>query len=51
MAMDKLERTMSGHYVLVVKRPAGLARGVHELDVSVKKRGATVLARKTVVDK
>ena len=50
MAMDRLEKAISGYYVLVVKRPPELKPGVHKIEVDVKKRGASVLARTTFVD-
>lgn len=45
-AMEKLERTISGRYELFVKRPAGLPRGLHRIEVDVpSRRDATVLVR------
>ncbi len=51
LAMDKIEKTMSGYYVLVVKRPPELQRGVHKILVDVKRRGIEILARDSFVDK
>jgi VWFA-related protein len=50
LAVDKLARTLVGHYELEVRRPDGLKRGVHEIQVDVNKRNAQVLARSTYVD-
>jgi VWFA-related protein len=51
IAIDRLQRTLAGHYELEVRRPEKLARGAHTIDVAVKKRGAYVLARTTWIDK
>lgn len=50
-AMEKLQRTISGHYVLVVKRPAALPRGEHTIETKLVKRRGQVLARGSFVDK
>lgn len=38
LALNKLQRTLSARYELVVKRPPGLRRGVHEVEVNVPGR-------------
>ena len=43
-ALNRLAGTLAGHYVLMVERPA-VRKGVHKVDVSVPRRGATVLVR------
>lgn len=45
-AMEKLERTISSRYELFVKRPPGLPRGLHRIEVDlVGRRGVSVLVR------
>jgi VWFA-related protein len=51
LAVEKLQRTLSGHYELEVRRPEGLKPGVHEVVVRVKRRGATVLAPGSFTDR
>jgi VWFA-related protein len=51
MAIDRLQKTLSGHYELEVRKPAGLKRGLHTIEVLVKRRGAYVLARSSYLDK
>ena len=50
MAIDRLQRTLTGHYELEVRRPAGLRPGAHEIEVRVKRRGAHVMARSSFID-
>jgi len=50
IAIDRLERTLAGHYELEVRKPAGLARGGHTIEVRVKRKGTYVLARSSYVD-
>lgn len=50
-ALDRLERTLSGHYELELRRPEGLNLGAHPLVVKVKRRGAIVLAPGTWMDR
>lgn len=50
-AVDQLQKTLSGHYELEVRKPSGLPVGQHELEVGVKRRGAYVMARTSFVDK
>jgi VWFA-related protein len=49
-AMDKLRRTISGRYEIVVKRPEGLEPGLHSVNVRLVGRRGEVLARKTFSD-
>lgn len=49
-AIDRLQRTLSGHYELEVRKPDTKKRGLHTIDVRVKKRGAVVLARSSYLD-
>lgn len=50
-AVDRLQKTLSGHYELEVRKPAGLPLGQHELEINVKRRGVLVMARSSFVDK
>jgi VWFA-related protein len=49
LALDRLARALSGHYVLAFERPPG-ARGRHEVRVALSERGGTVLTRSEYVD-
>lgn len=51
LAFERLQRTLAGHYELEVRKPEGLDRGVHTIDVQVKRRNAVVLARTSYVDR
>lgn len=51
LAVDRLQRTLQGHYELEVRKPELKKLGVHTIDVQVMKRDAVVLARTTYVDK
>lgn len=51
LAIDRLKRTLAGHYEIEVRKPSGLGKGAHLIDVDVSKRGAEVLARRTYVDR
>lgn len=52
LAMDRLKKTLSGHYELEVRKPELKTRGVHEIEVDVVgHRDAEVMARRTFVDK
>lgn len=51
LALKRLQRTLAGHYELEVRKPAETKRGAHVIEVDVAKRGATVLARSTYVDR
>ncbi len=46
LAIDRLQRTLSGHYELTLR--ANLPPGTHDLTVRVQRRGATVLAPSSV---
>lgn len=50
IAVDRLQRTLSGHYELEVRKPQTSKRGTHTIDVRVRKRGALVMARTSYVD-
>ena len=50
IAIDRLQRTLAGHYELEVRKPAGLSRGSHTIEVRVKRRGTYVMARSGFVD-
>ena len=50
IAIERLQRTLTGHYELEVRRPDGLARGVHLIETDVLKRRANVMARTSYVD-
>jgi VWFA-related protein len=49
-AMDKLQRTLSGHYELVVKKQTA-RRGLHTIEVSLVRRRGEVLTRTTYQDR
>jgi VWFA-related protein len=51
IAIDRLHRTLAGHYELELRRPANLRPGTHEVMVNVKRRGLTVLAPGTWMDR
>jgi VWFA-related protein len=54
MAIERLQKTLSGHYELEVRKPGGLKRGMHTIDVQVvKRRGGAyyVMARSSYVDR
>jgi VWFA-related protein len=51
LVVDRLERTLSGHYELVVTRPRTLAPGNHPLEVTVLRAGATVYVQSMVSEK
>lgn len=50
LAAEKLQRTLSGHYELEVRKPATKVRGTHTIEVDVARRGAEVYARSSYVD-
>lgn len=50
-ATERVRRTMSGHIELELRRPEGLKRGSHPLEIRIKRRGATVLAPTMWVDR
>ncbi len=51
LAVDRLQKTLAGHYELEVRKPAGLELGTHLLDVQVKRRNVYVMARSSYVDR
>ena len=51
LAVDRLHRTLSGHYELELRRPHDLDPGTHDLRVRVKRRFVTVLAPTTYMDR
>jgi len=51
LAIDRLQRTLTGHYELELRRPAELKPGTHALDIRVKRRGAIVLAPSSWMDR
>lgn len=48
IAIERLQRTLSGHYELTLRATEELELGTKELTVRVKRRGATVLAPSSV---
>ena len=51
LAIDRLQRTLTGHYELELRRPNELKPGTHELNVRVSRRGAMVLAPSAWMDR
>jgi len=51
IAIDRLQKTLTGHYELEVRKPETAVRGVHAIEVDVDRRGAEIMARTTYVDK
>lgn len=52
LAIDRLKKTLSGHYELEVRKPETKVRGAHAIEVQVvDRRNAVVLARTSYVDK
>jgi VWFA-related protein len=50
-AIDRLQRTLSGHYELEVRKPETKVHGYHEIEVDVpSRRMANVMARTSYVD-
>ncbi len=49
-AVERLQRTLTGHYELEVRKPKTDKRGTHTIEVRVRKRGALVMARSSYVD-
>lgn len=50
-AIERLHRTLAGHYELELRRPDRLKPGTHDVEVRVKRRGVTVLAPGTWMDR
>jgi len=52
IAVDRLRKTLAGHYELEVRKPDTKVRGTHTIEVEVpSQKRATVLARSTYVDR
>ena len=51
IALDRLQKTLAGHYELEVRKPETRVHGVHTIEVDVVKRRANVMARTTYVDR
>ncbi|HEX7828159.1 MAG TPA: hypothetical protein VF787_00825 [Thermoanaerobaculia bacterium] len=51
LAVERLQRTLSGHYELELRRPDQLERGTHPVIVTVKNRNALVLAPQSYTDR
>ena len=50
IALERLEKTLTGHYELEVRKPDTKIVGVHTIDVQTTKRGADVMARTSYID-
>ncbi|HVS33295.1 MAG TPA: VWA domain-containing protein [Thermoanaerobaculia bacterium] len=50
VALNRLQKTLAGHYELEVRKPPTDRRGTHTIDVRVKRRGTYVMARTSYVD-
>ena len=50
-ALDRLRKTLSGHYELELRRPESLRVGTHDVEVRVRRRGARVLAPSSWMDR
>jgi VWFA-related protein len=51
LAAKRLQRTLSGHYELEVRKPPTSFRGTHAIEVEVARRDAYVMARSTYIDR
>ncbi len=52
IAVERLQKTLAGHYELEVRKPDTKVRGTHIIEVDVpSQRRATVLARSTYIDR
>jgi VWFA-related protein len=51
LAAKRLQRTLSGHYELEVRKPPTRSRGTHAIEVEVARRDAYVMARSTYIDR
>jgi len=51
LAAKRLQRTLSGHYELEVRKPPTSFRGTHAIEVDVARRDAYVMARSTYIDR
>lgn len=50
MAMDRLKKTLSGHYELEVRKPDTKVVGLHTIEVETTVKNAVVMARTSYVD-
>jgi VWFA-related protein len=50
LAVNVVQKALAGHYELEVRRPQLDRRGSHLIDVTVKRKGANVMARSSYVD-
>ena len=51
LALERLQRTLAGHYELEVRKPETKVKGAHSIEVDVpKRRSANVMARSGYVD-
>lgn len=50
-AIERLQRTLTGHYEVELRRPDTLKPGTHPLETRVKKKGAEVLAPSSWTDR
>jgi VWFA-related protein len=50
LAINRLQRTLVGHYELEVRKPETRVKGVHSIEVDVTRRNGAVMARSTFVD-
>jgi VWFA-related protein len=51
LAIERVQRTLAGHYEIELRRPDELDPGGHRLSVNVKRRGVIILAPTTYVDR
>ena len=51
IAIERLTKTLAGHYELSVRKNDTRIRGVHTIEVQINRRGAEVMARSTYVDR
>jgi VWFA-related protein len=51
LAVERLKKTLTGHYELEVRKPDTKVRGRHSIEVTVNRRNVDVLARSSFVDK
>jgi VWFA-related protein len=49
-AIERLQKTLAGHYELEVRKPETKVHGVHTIEVGTTRKGAVVLARTSYVD-
>lgn len=50
IAVDRLTKTLAGHYELEVRKPEGLRPGTHSIEVRVARKGTNVMARSSYID-